>query len=537
MQQAHNTDDGADAIFLASGYGLIPDPWQCEIVNGWLGRRRDGKWQHSRGGLAVPRQNGKNGAVEVREIFGLIELGEAILHTAHQIKTSRKAFKRLKHFFGEKENDPEAKFPELNALVAEVRNTNGQEAIVLKDLWSVDGQIVRSKGRPVVPGASDIQPYARGGFVEFATRAGGRGGRGTTYDLLIIDEAQHLSDEDLEAIRPTVSSGALGNSQVIWLGTPPNPEKLTEKIGAAWVRLRAGAGHAKDLAWVEYGVPDGPLPDLEDITLLYAANPSLEILHGNGSHGLSLETVIGERGDLTPEGYARERLGWWGNPEAKSHRGVIDMQHWATLKVSSDRLPARGLIVVDAHPKLKATTVALITDGPQDKPLAMVDRHPGTKWTPARIQQLHQDLATTLEIALTPSAWIFATDLDRAEIPYKKLSRAEVAAGCSGFQKLVTDARVTHLGQSDLDKAIRHAVPRMHGDTQQWDRGDLDSEQTIDIGPLVAVSVGTTRWTALTAKPDKPPPVPRRHRTPPATAGAGPRPSRADRFDPRSSGF
>jgi hypothetical protein len=69
--------------------------------------------------------------IEIRELFGMVELGEKFLHTAHEVKTARKAFKRLKHFFGDKANDPNAKFPELNALVVEIRSTNGQEAILL----------------------------------------------------------------------------------------------------------------------------------------------------------------------------------------------------------------------------------------------------------------------------------------------------------------------------------------------------------------------------------------------------------------------
>jgi hypothetical protein len=65
----------------------------------------------------VPRQNGKNALIEVRELFGMVGRGEKFLHTAHEVKTARKAFKRLQHFFGTKPDDPGAKFPELNALV------------------------------------------------------------------------------------------------------------------------------------------------------------------------------------------------------------------------------------------------------------------------------------------------------------------------------------------------------------------------------------------------------------------------------------
>lgn len=504
-----NADDASDAIFLASGYGLIPDPWQVEIIESWMLRRRsDGKWVHKSCGLAVPRQNGKNGAVEVRELFGLIILGEYILHTAHELKTSRKAFKRLKHFFGERRDDPSAKFPELNALVAEVRNTNGQEAIQLKDLWLVDGELRRSVGRPEGRHAELI---ARGGLIEFGTRTGG-GARGTTYDLLVVDESQHLSEEDLAAIRPTISAGALGNSQIIYLGTPPDPEKLSAGFGEAFTRIRANVGKTKAQCWVEYGAPDGPRPDLEDLELLYAANPSLGVIHGNGSHGLDFEIIDGERSELDPDDYARERLGWWGNPEAKSHRGVIDMDQWRELKIKSDELPARGLIVIDVAPDLAWTTVAIATDGPDGKPLGLIDRHEGTgwviKWDPrkkvasGRIPQLVADLSKVLEIGLTPTAWMFydkllaaqsagALKVDKDQI--KKLSPSDVGQACMATQKMIIDGEAAHLDQAELTTAARVAITKLSGETQQWDR----KTNKVDISPLVAWSTAIHRW-ALT---------------------------------------
>lgn len=555
-----NLHDAEDACFLASCYGLTPDPWQVDIINSWLARRpRTRKWVHKRNGLAVPRQNGKNGALEVRELYGLVELGEAILHTSHQIKTSRKAFKRLKSFFGEKRDDPDAKFPELNALVAEVRNTNGQEAIVLKDIWRVDGKLVRSVGRPLL--GAVVEHVANGGFIEFATRTS-RGGRGTTYDLLVVDEAQHLSEEDLEAIRPVISSAPLGNSQIIYLGTPPDPEKLDAKIGEAWVRIRKGSGKAKDLGWIEYGVPDGPMPDIDDLELLYQANPALEVRHGNGSFGLDLETVQGERAELTPAGFARERYGWWGNPDAGAHRGVIQMDQWKSLRDPGTEIPTRATIVVDCHPDLLWTTVAVATTAADGNPLGLVDRHEGTAWLPWRIAQLAADLdvvkipakddpeKTTAGVALTPSAAHFGPQLSALDppIPYHLLTSTELGDGCMASQQMIHDAAVHHVGQPTLDIAARNAITRYQGEVQQWDRRQ---NRKTDISPIVAWSVAVTRWRRANAVKPKPVAPPRRAtgaptttrtaqpaRRPRTAAAVKPRrPSASPGFDPRSSGF
>lgn len=129
---AHGPDlglsDGNDAVFLGSSYGLKPDPWQSLIVMSWLAVDREGKLRVGRCGLAVPRQNGKNGALEIVELFKMVAQGRKILHTAHEVKTARKAFLRLASFF-----ENERKYPELAAMVVEIRRTNGQEAIVLNN--------------------------------------------------------------------------------------------------------------------------------------------------------------------------------------------------------------------------------------------------------------------------------------------------------------------------------------------------------------------------------------------------------------------
>lgn len=190
---------GDIACAFAAKYGLLPDDWQELVLRDWLAVDPEGLWAALTCGLALPRQNGKNGCVEVRELFGMVMLGEKFLHTAHEVKTARKAFKRLQHFFGKKVSDETAKYPELNGLVTELRNVNGQEAIFL----------------------------STGGSVEIAARSQGSA-RGWTVDVLVCDEAQDMSDDDLEALMPTLSAAPLGNPQVIYLGTPPGPKARGE---------------------------------------------------------------------------------------------------------------------------------------------------------------------------------------------------------------------------------------------------------------------------------------------------------------------
>lgn len=481
------TSDAEDATFLASAYGLIPDDWQIPILEDWLSRRPDGKWCYGRCGLAVPRQNGKNGVIEVRELFGMVVLGEAILHTAHEVKTARKAFKRLQHFFGKKANDPDARYPDLNALVAEVRNTNGQEAIFLKDVYDDDGNFVR-----------------RGGSVEIVARSSGSG-RGFTVDVLILDEAQNLADDELEAIRSAVSSAPLGNPQVIYTGTPPNREK--GELGVVWLRVRQGAGKDKRLTWTEYGVPDGPMPDIDDIDLLFEVNPALELRHGNGAYGLTMDVVRDERGDLSPEGYARERYGWWGNPYTV-RRGVIDMDQWRNLRVDAAP-PTKGTIVLDVDADLQWTSIGVAAAGPDDKVLVLVNRLAGTDGGVEQVVKLRAELAQVVEVALTPAAGsVFSAALTKAEIEHNVLTQAECGRACMSFQDMVRNGSAVHVNQQELNDAARNAITRYVNGAQVWDLRD----RSIDISPIVAGSTAAHRWSLLTAAPDVPPPPPRRAR-------------------------
>src|SRR5690606_22060142 len=194
------------------------------VITDWLGVK-NGRWAASRVGLAVPRQNGKNAILEIVELYKMVELGRRILHTAHEVKTARKAFTRLLSFF-----ENERKYPELASLVLTVRRTNGQEAILLKN----------------------------GASIEFVARSKGSG-RGFTVDDLVCDEAQELSEDVLAALLPTISAAPSGDPQVTMTGTPPAPSM----DGEAWTRLRK-SGHegTPRVAWAEWSLPGDV--DLDD---------------------------------------------------------------------------------------------------------------------------------------------------------------------------------------------------------------------------------------------------------------------------------
>ena len=95
----YSYSDGDDARFLFKKYRHDLDPWQVDVIRDWLGRDKHDKLTATICGLSIPRQNGKNEMLAVRELYGIVTTGEKILHTAQQVSTAREAFDRLAGFF------------------------------------------------------------------------------------------------------------------------------------------------------------------------------------------------------------------------------------------------------------------------------------------------------------------------------------------------------------------------------------------------------------------------------------------------------
>lgn len=421
---------------MASRYGLTPDDWQEDVLEDWLGRQSSGRWAAATCGLAVPRQNGKNGAIEMRELIGMVLLGEKFLHTAHEVKTARKAFLRIASFF---ENPRQ--YPELAALAKEIRKTNGQEAVALTN----------------------------GGSVEFIARSRGSG-RGFTVDVLVCDEAQELTDEELAALLPTISAAPLANPQVVLTGTPPDPERQLAEQGEVFRRVRRDgeSGSDKHLAWTDYGIADGPLSgvDLDDRNAWDECNPAL------GAR-LAVGEVERERALMSDEAFARERLGWWGDPAESGG----PLPGWPALYVEAEPPPpaAIGIAValeaafgsIASADLWDSGTVVNDRDLTEHVNLAAVDRRPGTAWIVGevrRIQTTH-GIAVVIDEKCPDGTLIPA--LIEAGIDLTVMKLPDYVNACSEMVNRVREGTVTHQRTPELDDAVAVAAWRDVGDGRQ----------------------------------------------------------------------
>lgn len=455
------------AADLASDYGLTPDEWQSLILDDWLSASARDEWKHTTCALSVPRQNGKNALLEMRELFGMIGLGETIIHSAHEVKTAQAHYRRFKEFFGNTADDPNARYPALNAMVQQVRNVNGQEAIILRD---------------------DPERGCLGGALRVVARSKSSG-RGFTADLLVIDEAQELTDDALEALVPTVSAGRLGNSQIIYTGTPPGPNAS----GEVFARLRAQAieDAPRGLCYHEWSAdPDAPV-DLDDIGEWKAANPAI------GAGRLTLTFVRAERKTLSDEGFKRERLGMW--PANAGARRAIDPATWAETIAAPPEDGIRSFAVAfSANGKRQALAGAVKTGkGPTARfHVNVIDTYTGPTagGVAAVADWLAERRERTAQINLLGGAGAsaLADALTSRGVPKRVvhvMTTSEYFTSCALLFEGLREGRITHPDE-DPDEALSASVAvcdkqqRRRDGAYGWEATTPDGDET----PLEAVS-------------------------------------------------
>jgi len=291
VEPARAGTDGGDAALLMQAYGAELAPWQRSILDCWLGTDEEGRYNVTSAGLAVPRQNGKNVCLEAREFFGMVVSGEKILHTAHQVRTSKKSFRRLEALFTDRRH------PEITGIVKNIRYTNGEESIELDN----------------------------GGSIEFSarTRQAARGFSGIS--LVVYDEAQELTEDQVEAVMATLAASKTGTRQIIYTGTPPYPGCPGDVFRRRRAVCLEGPG-AHD-CWHEWSVEAESAEGIpvEDTALWYAANPALGAWLTEAFTAEELRT-------LSRDGFARERLGWWSPAPAQKEDKAIDPAAWAACR-------------------------------------------------------------------------------------------------------------------------------------------------------------------------------------------------------------
>ena len=399
---------GLSAAKLYAMTGRTAQEWQQLLLCDILAYNDDGLWIHTKFGYSVPRRNGKNEIVSIREMFGLVK-GEHILHTAHRTTTTHSAWERL-----------------LDLLEkAEVEVTSSYRAY----------------------GKEHIE-IAGGGKVEFRTRTS-KGGLGEGFDLLIIDEAQEYQDDQESALKYVVSDSA--NPQTIFCGTPPTPVSS----GTVFTKLRSAvlSGATVNTGWAEWSVEE--ISDPRDRELWYETNPSMGTI-------LTERKITDEIGS-DPVDFNVQRLGLWIRYNQKS---AISRAEWEELKVST--LPKlKGKLFVGIKYGHDGANVAIsVAVRTADKKIFVeaVDCRPvraGTEWIVSLLAAM--DVVQVVVDGANGQA-LLAEEMKEAKLHKPVLPTVkEVIAAHAAFEQGLASQQICHAGQPSLAQAASNCEKRAIG--------------------------------------------------------------------------
>ena len=413
-------NDAAEVIDLMAAYDVVFDDWQIDALAVGCGVGDDGRWAAPTVGLNLARQNGKTLVLIGLALFGAVILGEpTIILSAHQQATSRQLFRTLVGFFDN--------YDSLRKRVKAVSAALGREQIEL-----------RSGTRIAFP-ARTRQTM-----------------RGWTVDRYLADEAQMITDEQWESSKPALS--ARPNPQVWLAGTAPQMLGDGEVFG----RLREAALAGRDaVGWLEYGAEEGC--DLDDREQWRQANPGR----------VETSAIEAERRELSPEGFARERLNCW--PVDRTER-VFDMDQWASLATDGPRdgtVPCA--IGVDGSPERAFAVAAawLVGDGVYVELLDVVNPLGALECVVHRAAR--KRVPVVIDKGSPANVLIDHLKAQRCKVIPTTGNDAARAAG--GFVDDAAAGRLTHAGQLQLTEAVAGARKRPIGPSGAfgWDAGGVSA--------------------------------------------------------------
>jgi hypothetical protein len=445
-------DDILDISDLAN---IRCDPWQEGALEAIASIDADGQWAATEFGVLVSRQQGKGNILLPYELAHLFLWPRAdgapklIGHTAHEGPTAREAFRRARRTI--------LAAPRLRAeLVGGGKQTaqgvtgistgNGNWAIELKN----------------------------GNRLVFFTRTGAAG-VGISFDVLIVDEAQHSPLSILEALLP--ASDASPNLQVLFTGTVPKEDQDGEYFEG--IRDRGRAGGQERTGWIEHTPEGSDDPDtaakidLGSPQTWREANPGLGIR-------LAWKTVQDawdRMGQTNPEAFARQRCSIWPSrrPEVAAKLSELDIEVWKRHARDDAAVAGDGVVLSLALGRGGGygTIGAAVRVDSDSIAVEHLHTESGTRWIAPKLKELKAQYGNALVVLDAKNAAAVIGALDAAGIKYLAMNLDEIAAAHTLFIEHVNAGLVPHRDQAEVTKSLELATTRNIGRAgMTWEQSD-----------------------------------------------------------------
>ena len=405
--------------------GTPLDRWQQGLCQAILAKRENGQYACGIGGAitSIPRQVGKTYTIGVL-IFALCAMNPnmLVLWSAHRARTHQETFKSM---------DTMSKRPGVAPYVRRVLTGAGTEAV----------------------------EFANGSRILFGARENGFGRGFAKVDVLVLDEAQILTEKAMEDMVP--ATNAAPNGLVLMMGTPPRPGDPGEVFTSR--RLDALSGDDTDTLYVEFSADKKANPD--DREQWKKANPSFP--------GRTTETAFLRMKKLlgSVESFLREALGIW--DEEQLGKKAVQSDVWASRVGSVDDLGVAGRRVIGVRFTPDGSSVAVAgAVRPDDESLPFVveaiEQRPtsdGTQWLVDFLVERHADLA---QIVVDGKSGVgYLVNALRAEKVSAKCiltpSVDDVTAAHSMMDSAIKNGGLVHSGQQELDDQVVAALKRQIG--------------------------------------------------------------------------
>lgn len=440
------------------------DDSQRLAVQVMMALRADAKWAASTTGREMSRQNGKGDEIEVVELWGLLQRGEAILHTLHDAVLL--ATQTQQRMLGVLESHPD-----LRRRILRKWQGTGQQMIEMRN----------------------------GGIIWYRTRTGG-GGRGLDYiDRLVVDEAQHATEEHIAAVSPALLANP--NSQLNAMGTAG-----IAGVSRWWwsVRKRAlsadpGAfgyvGHTAETVYLndEGHVVQEPV-DPSDRSQWPGANPA--VLSGRGGGMEFLEEQFRRLGAT----FGREHLGVWDPPpvddDALSWEFVPKSDWKARTSVDPDDFAPGWLVGASTlsvevsqgqHPRTSVSVAGTHTNGKVGADLlGFLTPTPAATVTEQVIALATDPAKPVARVVIdgTSPAGAMIGDLEAAGITVVEPKLDGVKKATSSIRTLFREGGLIVRADPELTAAASTAKLRKAGESSVIDRWSLP-----DASPLIGLTL------------------------------------------------
>lgn len=423
----YDESEGLYAIDVITEMGATFMPYQKHEFCLFMARNKFGDFASRSIGVSIPRQNGKSYAARWYALWMAAVEGQNVLYSCHHSKVARSMFKKIEDT--------------INACqdLRECLKPNGQG-------------IYRAAGNEGIYFVDPDTGLSRG-MIEFQTRMSGNV-RGESYSVIVVDEAQELTEGQAEGMTPTRLAQA--DPQTLYIGTPTPPESN----GTVFRRMHDAAHNSEGRAWwVEWAADE--IIDTSDtekvLEVAYRTNPALGLLI---KEDVMLDTVEG----MSDDGVARELFGWWSKQDRV--KTAVSVDDWDACTTEGKPGAGGRHFAVKFSPD--GAFVSLSVCVADAKPyLNVIDRHSmrdGTQWLADWLAQRSDD-CESITIDGTSSQYLIekldANGVDKNKIVTPRSN--DMAAACDMLNNALVERKLVHFDQTSVREAVELSRRRAIG--------------------------------------------------------------------------